>query len=565
MEKLKSLIDHKIEITQWSDLEDIFTELLNRPINNKEEFINWLSDYDLAGSYISEDMAWRYIRMTCDTNNQELEQKYLWFVQEISPKLSPIQNQINLKISGSPFKNELKDQAYTIWFRNIDNEIELFREENIPLEVEVQTLAQKYASINGAMSIHHEGKEYTLQQAANFLKNPNRSVREIIWKKIQERRFEAHEELDNLLSELIKIRHQIALNAGFSNFRDYMHKALGRFDYSVDDCFAFHSVIRDEVVPLLKPINEKRQKSLNISPLRPWDLEVDIEGRPALLPFTNGNDLIEKTLKSFERLDPFFKTVIDTMDKKGHLDLESRIGKAPGGYNYPLALSGYPFIFMNAASSLRDVETMVHEGGHAIHSVLSQKLPLNAFRNCPSEVAELASMSMELLTIYSLDEFIPNKEDLKRAITEQIEGIIKTLPWIATIDKFQHWLYTHINHSLEERKNAWNQISQEFSLNTTDWSGLEHFRDFSWQKQLHIYEVPFYYIEYGFAQLGAIGVWKNAVESLPKAIEKYKNALSLGNTKSISEIYETAGVKFGGEKEYVKSLFQFVEKEYQKL
>ena len=174
-------------------------------------------------------------------------------------------------------------------------------------------------------------------------------------------------------------------------------------------------------------------------------------------------------------------------------------------------------------------------------------------------------MSMELLTIYSLDEFIPNKEDLKRAITEQIEGIIKTLPWIATIDKFQHWLYTHINHSLEERKNAWNQISQEFSLNTTDWSGLEHFRDFSWQKQLHIYEVPFYYIEYGFAQLGAIGVWKNAVESLPKAIEKYKNALSLGNTKSISEIYETAGVKFGGEKEYVKSLFQFVEKEYQKL
>jgi oligoendopeptidase F len=318
-------------------------------------------------------------------------------------------------------------------------------------------------------------------------------------------------------------------------------------------------------VPLNKKLAEERKAKLGYGELKPWDTDVDISGRQPVHPFDNGEELAEKTIRAFNRLDPFFGEVISTMRQKGHLDLDSRKGKAPGGYNYPLAVSGYPFIFMNSAGTLRDLETMVHEGGHAIHSVLTKDLFLNAFKSCPSEVAELASMSMELVSMDVWDEFIKDPEELKRAKAEQLEGVIKTLPWIATVDKFQHWLYTNPTHTTEERTQAWKKTADEFGSGITDWSGYEDAYLHTWHKQLHIYEVPFYYIEYGFAQLGAIGVWKNYVENPQRGLQQYKAALTLGNTATIPEIYAAAGVRFDFSPAYMKELFDFVWSEFEKL
>ncbi|OYU43475.1 MAG: oligoendopeptidase F, partial [Burkholderiales bacterium PBB4] len=362
--------------------------------------------------------------MTCDTTSKELEEAYLFFVNEIEPKTAPFSDSLNKKLINCEFLNQLNEEKYFVYLRSIKKEIEIFRDENVSIQAEIATESQKYGSIVGSMTIELEGKELTLQQASNYLKNPDRSIRENAFKAIQEKRFNHANELDVLFDKLIGLRHQIAVNAGFANYRDYKFAELGRFDYTADDCFAFHEAIQKEVLPLVKEFNEKRVVELGHS-LKPWDTEVDTQNRPALEPFTSGADLLEKTIACFKKVDDYFAWCIQTMDDMDRLDLESRKGKAPGGYNYPMAETSVPFIFMNAASSTRDVETMVHEGGHAVHSFLSKDLELSAFKNCPSEVAELASMSMELLSYEGQDEFYPNEEDFKRAKEEHLEGIIK--------------------------------------------------------------------------------------------------------------------------------------------
>lgn len=554
----------KLKVTSWEILEPFFNQLLNRDIHSKEELENWLKDRSELEAFVSEDMAWRYVRMTCDTTNKDLEQAYLFFVTEIEPKISPLNDQLNRKLVDSPFTKQLDHDKYFIYLRGIKKEIELFREANVPLMAEIASESQKYGSIVGSLSVEIDGKELTLQQASNFLKNPDRAKRQEAFEKINNTRLAHAQELDELFNRLIALRHQVALNAGFDNYRDYMFAAMGRFDYTPADCFAFHDAIQKEVVPLVKTFNEQRKSELG-HPLKPWDMEVDTKNRPALEPFTSGMDLLDKTVKCFRKVDDYFAWCIETMDNMERLDLESRKGKAPGGYNYPMAETNVPFIFMNAASSTRDVETMVHEGGHAVHSFLSKDLELAAFKNCPSEVAELASMSMELLSYDGQDEFYKDPEDFKRAKEEHLEGIIKILPWIATIDKFQHWIYTNPTHTIEERKNYWLTLSKDFGTGMVDWSGYEHMQAYTWQKQLHLYEVPFYYIEYGMAQLGALAVWRNYIGNKTQAIEQYKNALSLGYTKSIGEIYRTAGIEFNFSAAYIKELMAFVKSELAKL
>lgn len=562
---MSSFISKDYTITTWDNLAPYFTQLLQREINNKADLAQWLQDLSAIESVVSEDLAWRYINMTRDTTDKAKEEAYINFVSEIQPKISPIENDLNKKLADSPYTKEFTESGYKIHLRNTLTALELFREENIPLEVELQTESQKYGSISGAMTVEMEGKELTLQQAAVYMKKLDRAIRKEAFDKITNRRLEDKEKLDELLNKLVALRHKVAQNAGFDNFRDYKHKDLQRFDYSVDDCYKFHSAVASEVVPLAKNLAETRKAKLGYDTLRPWDGDVDPDGLAPLHPFENGEELAAKTITAFNRLDPFFGEVISTMRTKGHLDLDSRKGKAPGGYNYPLAVSNYPFIFMNSAGTLRDLETMVHEGGHAIHSVLCKDLELNSFKSCPSEVAELASMSMELISMDVWDEFMTDPDELRRAKMGQLEGVIKTLPWIATVDKFQHWLYTNPNHTAQERTTAWREIADEFGTGVSDWSGYEEANNYTWQRQLHIYEVPFYYIEYGFAQLGAIGVWKNYVEDNKRGLELYKAALSLGNTKTIPEVYEAAGVKFDFSPEYIKELFDFVWAEYEKL
>jgi oligoendopeptidase F len=560
----RRFLPNKLKVTSWDVLAPYFNQLVERSINNKHELEEWLKDRSELEAFVSEDLAWRYVKMTCNTEDKELEKAYLFFVTEIEPQISPINDKLNRKLVDCPYIDELDKDKYFIYLRGIKKEIEIFREANVPLMAEIATESQKYGSIVGGLMVEIDGKELTLQQAANYLKNPDRAKREAAFNKINEKRLAHAQELDQLFDKLIVLRHQVAVNAGFENYRDYMFAALGRFDYKPEDCFAFHAAIQQEVVPLVKQFNEKREKELGFK-LRPWDLEVDTQNREALEPFTSGADLLDKTVKCFRKVDDYFAWCIETMDNMGRLDLESRKGKAPGGYNYPMAETSVPFIFMNAASSTRDVETMVHEGGHAVHSFLSKDLELAAFKNCPSEVAELASMSMELISYDGQDEFYRTPEEFKRAKEEHLEGIIKILPWIATIDKFQHWIYTHPKHTADERKAFWIELSKDFGTGMVDWSGYEHIQAYTWQKQLHLFEVPFYYIEYGMAQLGALGVWRNFLTDKKEAVTQYKEALSLGYTKPIGDIYKAAGVEFNFSASYIKSLMEFIKSELNKL
>jgi len=560
----RSFLPDKLKVTSWEVLEPFFNQLLEREIHSKEELEKWLKDRSELEAFVSEDLAWRYVRMTCDTINKDLEQAYLFFVTEIEPKISPLNDLLNKKLVSSKFIDDLDTDKYFIYLRSIKKEIEIFREENVPLYAEISTESQKYGAIIGSLSVEIDGKELTLQQASNYLKDPDRNKREEAFKKINSTRMAHADELDELFNKLIALRHKVAVNADFANFRDYMFAAMGRFDYTPEDCFSFHDAIQKEVMPLVKDFTEKREQELGYK-LRPWDMEVDTKNRAALEPFTSGADLLDKTVNCFRKVDEYFAWCIQTMDNMDRLDLESRKGKAPGGYNYPMSETSVPFIFMNAASSTRDVETMVHEGGHAVHSFLSKDLELAAFKSCPSEVAELASMSMELISYDGQDEFYKNKEDFNRAKEEHLEGIIKILPWIATIDKFQHWIYTNPTHTIDERKKYWVELSKEFGTGLVDWSGYENIQMYGWQKQLHLYEVPFYYIEYGMAQLGALAVWRNFIHNKPKAIEQYKAALSLGYTKTIGEIYKTAGIEFNFSASYINELMDFVKDELKKL
>ena len=415
------------------------------------------------------------------------------------------------------------------------------------------------------MTVTLDGEEMTLQRAADRLKNPDRAIREEAWRTIQNRRSQDWEKLDQLYTELITLRHKVATNAGFANFRDYMFDALGRFDYTPQDTFDFQNSIAQVVTPMISEFDRERKAELGLTELKPWDLDVDPSNKPPLTPFKNGSELLEKSIECFYLLDSYLGDCLVTMKNMGHLDLESRKGKAPGGYNYPLDEVGVPFIFMNATSSLRDVVAMLHEGGHAVHSFLTRNLALGAFKHPPSEVAELASMSMELLTLDHWDIFFPDADELKRAKKTHLEGVLETFPWVATIDKFQHWVYENPEHTLAQRQAKWVELFDEFNQKEVSWAGLEKFKTYVWQKQLHLYEVPFYYIEYAMAQLGAIAVWKHFKENPTEGLQGYKNALALGYTKSISEIYEVAGIRFDFSTDYIKSLADFVKAEMAKL
>jgi len=562
--KPRTYIPQELSIT-WENLEPLFTELQKREITSTTELEHWLKDRSELEAALEEDFAWRYIKMSCDTANEELVKNFQYFAIEIEPKISPLANELNKKFVESPFMEDLDKEKYFVYSRAIKKALELYRDENIELFTELQVKQQKYQGITGAMSVELNGQEYTLEQASIFIKDLNREVRENAWKTIQQRRLVDKDNLNILFDELIKLRNQVALNAGFENYRDYMFQALGRFDYTPQDCYDFANAIEKEIVPILKEQAEKRREALGLEVLKPWDLEVSISGKPALKPFNNGEELIDKSIACFNAIDEKLGSKLATMKANNLFDVESRKGKAPGGYNYPLAETGAPFIFMNSANSLRDLTTMVHEGGHAVHTFLTADLELNDFKHCPSEVAELASMSMELISMDNWDVYFDNEEDLNRAKKEQLADVLKTLPWVAIIDQFQHWIYTNPDHTAADREETFKQIFNRFGAGFADWTDLEQQFGNGWQKQLHLFEVPFYYIEYAIAQLGAIAVWKNYKENPEKALEQYLAALALGYTKPMNEIYETAGIKFDFSAEYVKELANFVKAELEKL
>jgi len=562
----RKFLPEDFKVSSWEELKPFYEDLLNRNINSTAQLRSWLKDRSELESVISEDMAWRYIRMTRYTDNEDYNAAYIDFVKHIQPHVAPYSDKLNKKAVNSPYIGELeKEEGYDIMIREQNKDIEIFREENIPLFTEIQTITQQYGQISGAMTVEIDGKELTLQQAAVLLQENDRELRERVYYKVANRRYQDHEKLDEVFNKLVGLRTEVAQNSGFENFRDYKFKSMGRFDYNPQDCFDFHDSVRAEIVPYLNDLAERRREKLQVTELKPWDRAVDPEGRNPLRPFKTSDELTEKTIQAFENIDPYLGECLRIMKEMGHLDLESRKGKAPGGYNYPLAEIGVPFIFMNATSTLRDLVTLLHEGGHAVHSFLTRDLELTDFKHTPSEVAELASMSMELLSMDQWHLFFSDEEDLKRAKQEHLEQIIETLPWVATIDKFQHWIYEHPHHTAEMRVERWNEILGEFSDDVLNWEGQEKFRDYLWQKQLHLYEVPFYYIEYGMAQLGAVAVWKNFRENREKGLEGYINALKLGYTRGIPEVYAAAGIRFDFSRRYINELIQFVHQELDSL
>jgi oligoendopeptidase F len=563
--KQRTFLPADFQLSTWESVLPYFEQLSATEISNIADLRAFCANRSELESYLSENFAWRYIKMSCDNQNETLQTSYAQFVNEIMPNASVFDDAWNKKVIESPFVNELTETGFPVMLRGMKKAIEIFREENIPLFTELQNLETNYGALTGALMVTIKGEEKTLQQAGALLESTDRAEREEVYQTMVQKRLTIKNELNDLYTSLIEKRHQVALNAGFENYRDYAFASLGRFDYGPAECFEFHEAVAETVVPLLNEAAAKRKEEMSLDALKPFDKAVDPLGRGPLKPFETGEELLTKTIGVFDEMDPFLGNCLKEMVTLDRFDLDSRKGKNPGGYNYPLEETGYPFIFMNAAGTVRDVVTLLHEGGHAVHSILTKDLALNSFRNFPSEVAELASMSMELMTMDLWGHYFTNPEEAKRAKIKHLEDILETLPWVATIDAFQHWVYENPAHTVAQREEKWNEIVSKFSDTVTDWTGLAEVRSNIWQKQLHLFEVPFYYIEYAIAQLGALAVWRNYCQNPKKALEQYIAALSLGYTQPMKTIYATAGIEFNFSKPYIQELMNFLADQIKKI
>lgn len=549
----------------WETLEPIFQALADRPIHSVKELETWVLDRNTLDIAMYEEFGWRYINLTTNTQNQEAVEAYDYFVKCIAPKSAAYEFQLNQKLLDTPFLKDLDVGKFGIYLREIKHSNQLFRKENTDLVAEERLQAKQYSTLFSEISIDWEGTPLTLQQALSKLEDKDRAKREAAFKSIHLRLSALSEKVENIFDHLFSIRAKIAENAGFDNYRDFKFQQLSRFDYTIQDCIDFHDAIKTTIVPVVSQIQERRKRSLKVCTLRPWDLNVDTANDYPLKPFQNQQELIARSIPLLYELHPIFGQCIESMRDAQHLDLESRPNKRHGGYNMPLTSTGISFIFMNATGSIADMRTFMHETGHAVHALLTRQLPLITARRPPAEIAELAAMTMELLSMELWHHFFPNRHDFISAQIWQLENILQLLPWIATIDKFQHWIYTHPNHTAEERRACWLSIMQEFSTSLIDRSGLEDYISYAWYRQLHLFEAPFYYIEYGMAQLGAIAIWKRYKEMGSQALTDFIEALSLGYTKTIPEVYETAGITFQFSTQYVSELAQFINKELNAL
>lgn len=558
-----------IDATSWSALAGYYDALKERPIGSLDDFEKWLLDRSELDAAANEAQADLYIAMTCHTDDEGVAAAWTTYLEEVTPNRKAVSFELDQRHAEVADRLAADSTRLFVLNRHVHNDVDLFRTENVPLETQDAKLDQKYDQICGEMLVEFEGQTRTLPQMNRILEDADRDRRERAWRAVAERRLRDRDAIDDILDTQIELRTRTALNAGFENFRDFKHRRMGRFDYSPQDCIDFQNAVEKHCVPFLRRLDERRSAALGVDPLRPWDLVVDEKSRPALEPFTDGQDLIEKSRRVFDRLDPelarIYRDLGDNLQPDGCLDIDSRKGKAAGGYQAMRDRSRRPFIFMNAAGLHRDVETMVHEAGHAFHSSLCAHDPLVWYRESDIEFAEVASMTMELLTMPQWDEFYPNESDANRARRRQLEGSIALLPWIATIDAFQHALYTEPDHSRERRTELWLELDERFG-HSVSWKGLENERATQWQRQSHLFGVPFYYVEYAIAQLGALGIWLNALENGPAAaLDKYKAALTLGGSRPLPELFEAAGVPFDFSERRVETLVAAVESELSSL
>ena len=593
--KARTFVPQTIDFGDWPQIAPLFGQLEIRAAQCKSaaDLERWLLDWSELSAALDEEAARRYIAMTCHTDNAEAEKAYLHFVENVEPKLKPRQFELETIYVAHPQRAELlmirrgefheppiennngarrarpSEARYAVFDRDVKNHVELFRTENVALETGDAKLCQQYQKLTGSLTVNFRGVEKTLVQMGRFLEEPDRALRQEAWELVAKRRLQEVDNFDEIFDRLIELREQTARNAGFKNYRDYAFRRLGRFDYTPEDCTRFHDAVAREVMPAVRELHTARRRQLGLDKLhpghlRPWDLAVDPQNRPPLKPFGQVGEMVSRTQKIFDRLDGELAGGFRQMQDLRLLDLDNRKGKAPGGYQQNLAEARVPFIFMNAVGQQRDVETILHEAGHAFHALAARDENLHAYRNNPPiEFCEVASMSMELLGNEFIEEFY-SAADANRARRVHLEGVIGVFPWIATVDAFQHWIYTHPGHSRAERAAAWLELMDRFG-GDVDWSGYESARANLWHRQLHIFTHPFYYIEYGIAQLGALQVWANSKRDKVKALNDYKKSLALGGSRPLPELFSAAGCKFQFDAAAIRPLIQLAQEELRKL
>ncbi len=539
----RQFLPETIDLTDTAQLAPVFDKLSAQldAVASVADLETWLARHSEVCAALAESSSLTYIEMTCQTDDEAKEKAYMHIVEVVDPWLKPRQFALMQKLAKNPFFKKLPD-SYEVYRRSVDTQVKIYREENVARETQVAKLTQQYQKITGAMTVQFDGQEQTLARMGRIQEEPDRARREAAWKTVVARRLQETDKLEEIFDQLLVLRNEIALAAGFKDFRDYTFANYERFDYTPDDCLRFHDAVEHHIVPLARELQEERRKKLGLEKLRPWDLAVDPDQNPPLRPFTESAELVDKCHQIFGKLDSRLGNYYDILRKQQLVDLDNRKGKAPGGYQSTLAEARVPFIFMNAVGVHRDVETMLHEAGHAFHALASREMLLHAYRNAPIEFCEVASMGMELLAAPHLRAFYSDK-DAKRARRDHLEGIIKFFPWMATVDAFQHWIYTHPGHTRAERTAFWISLMDRFG-GTEDWTGFEQARACMWHRQLHIFEIPFYYVEYGIAQLGALQLWQASRRDLPATLDNYLKGLSLGGSRPLPELFQTSGLAF---------------------
>ena len=539
----RQFLPETIELTDTAQLAPVFDKLSAKleAAVSVADLEAWLRDHSEVCAALAESSSVTYIEMTCQTDDEAKEKAYMHIVEVVDPWLKPRQFALMQKLANSPFFAQLP-AFYEVYRRSVATQVKIYREENVARETEVAKLCQQYQKISGAMTVQFDGQEKTLARMARIQEEPDRPRRESAWKTVVERRLQDTDRLEEIFDKMLVLRNEIARAADFSDFRAYTFANYERFDYTPEDCLRFHAAIEHHIVPLARELQEKRRRKLGVDKLRPWDLSVDPDHNPPLHPFAASSELMEKSHQIFSRLDPRLGDYFQVLRKQELVDLDNRKGKAPGGYQSTLAEARVPFIFMNAVGVHRDVETLLHEAGHAFHALASRELPLHAYRSAPIEFCEVASMGMELLAAPHLRIFYSEPE-AKRAERDHLEGIIKFFPWMATVDAFQHWIYTHPGHTRQERAAFWLSLMDRFG-GIEDWSGFEQARAHVWHRQLHIFEIPFYYVEYGIAQLGALQLWQASRRDLPATLDHYLAGLGLGGSRPLPELFQTSGLAF---------------------
>ena len=525
---------------------------------------SWILKWSELESVLAEVSSRRYVAMTLNTQDEAAAKAYGDFVENIEPISNEYDDKLNKKLVAHPSFNDLKGE-FGVWFKSVQVSLDLFDPRNIPLSTEETKAIQDYQKITGGMSVEFDGSVKTLQQVGAYLERTDRDLREKAWRTIWERRLQDKKPLDDAFDRLFQIRNKIAKNARCKDYIDYIFLAKRRFDYTPDDCKAFHESIEKLVLPLQREMYKRRAQKMGLERLRPWDLDVDPLSRPPLKPYTTGDELIEKVAQIFESVHPQAGKWSREMQAKKLIDPDSRLGKAPGGYQIGFDESRLPFIFMNSAATDRDIYTLLHESGHSFHQFALANQPIFPYRDVPAEFAEVASMSMELIGTSNLKPFYgDDKESIERSVLGELADVVWLFPWVASIDSFQHRLYEYPEHTAEDRSDIWDEIMSRYDAGV-DYSGLEAVRRNLWQKQLHLFECPFYYIEYGIAQLGALQVWANFKKEGPAAIDKLFKAESLGYSVPIPEMFRTAGIKFDFTPKTIEPLVQTVWDEMSKM